>query len=156
MPMLKKKDVINDEVVALGAWCRAVIQFLSAHSPQDKKMYAQFDEAIDRGTAGGSLPGMRDAARLLSEMASELPPRVLDDLDKDLVSKFGKGLRSAASARVKRLQWILQHGRIENEQDHELLVGRVGEIFQDPQKQDELEAINALVAKYGGTAADST
>jgi hypothetical protein len=111
-------------------------------------MYAEFEQAIDRGVTVGSVPGMKDAARHLAEMARELPADLHHQLDQQLSSKFGKDLRSAATFRTKRVQWLLEHGIIENEDDHELLVSRVHEISQDPSKQAEVEAINALLARY--------
>src|SRR5712671_1627277 len=106
--MTEKRKVPTDDVATLGEWCRLVIEFLIAHSPnEDRPMYAPFEEVVQRGFAGTTVAGMKDAVRLLTEMARELPPQLQEQLDRLLISKVGKGLRSSAREQVTRVDRIL-------------------------------------------------
>jgi hypothetical protein len=46
------------------------------------------------------------------------------------------------------VQRVLEKGEIETEDDYRTLLGRADSIYADESKRDELERINAVLAKY--------
>jgi biotin-(acetyl-CoA carboxylase) ligase len=143
------RGIPDAQLIALAEWCRTVVRFLGAHSaPEKQAMYAQFEDGITQGLEGGSTKPIKVLARFLAEWAQMLPPDLNEQLDELLRSKGQTSLGSGAASRAKQVQRILERGVIESDDQYRLLLSRVEETFQDESKQDEVERINALLAKH--------
>jgi hypothetical protein len=149
LKQMMKRVSSDAELIALADWCRTIVRFLADHCPpEDQPMYAQFEESIARGVKGGSLEGMKDLARILTDMWRDLPPHLNRQLDDLLRIQLDRSPAALAANQANEVGRILEQGRIENDHQYSLLERHVDIIFQDRSKQQEIDEINALLATY--------
>jgi hypothetical protein len=139
-------EKVQKELEELHAWIRAIADYVKAVDPPPA--FVELERAIDATLQRGDLRGMKSIARFMTDMARAGSSEQVQQLDRQLRSKFGKGLREASAADLKRVENILQKGRVESEEDYHILMARVDEICSDASKKEEVEQINAILAQH--------
>ena len=145
--MRDKPGKAPEALETLAEWSRTIAEYLTANAaPDSAAAHMDLGEVIARTRQKRDLRGMRTIAKDLAEWARFLPPALANQLDGQLRTKFGKGLREARQADLKRVQKILSKGKIENDDEYRLLASRADEIHADASRRGELEQINVLLA----------
>ena len=89
----------------LAEWSRTIAEYLTSNAPpHSAAAHMELGEIIARTRQKRDLRGMRTIAKDLAEWARFLPPALANQLDGLLRAKFGKGLREARQADLKRVQ----------------------------------------------------
>jgi hypothetical protein len=146
--MGKRSRSESDEQLGFWAeWCRIILKVEEKTTPQSDAD-ALFGEAVSQAVADRNLRGLKMIARDLTEWAKRLPSEKRKQVDDLLRSKLGKGLAADARSESAKVQRVLEKGEIETEDDYRTLLGRADSIYADESKRDELERINAVLAKY--------
>ena len=137
----------SEDIETLAEWSRTIAEYLTSNAPpHSAAAHMDLGEIIARARQKRDLRGMRTIAKDLAEWARFLPPALANQLDGLLRAKFGKGLREARQADLKRVQKILSKGKIANGDEYRLLASRADEIHADASRRAELEQINDLLA----------
>lgn len=150
MPQEQPRDA-TEEMVQLYDWAVTIVRFIARVSKLPRELEWLYDrklKSIDQALEDRSLRALRDVAKDAAEGAADLSPRHQRQLEELLISKFGTGLRDARKDTLKQIERILQRGRIENEDEFEVLTARVDEIYADESKRTELDTINKLLMAF--------
>jgi hypothetical protein len=142
--MAMRTKATNDaDSEAMAKWCRTVLRFLADRGHLNEPMRVQLEGIVSDCATRRDVRGLRQVQRDFREMTRALSGDDRGRLD-GLLSGFSGPTTSQERGEIAA---ILARGEVENEDEYRLLMGRVDEIFQDPSKNDELEAINNLLAR---------
>jgi hypothetical protein len=129
----------SDEI---ARWCKTVLGYLAdtGHLPPAHHDYLR--KVVSSNQERRNTKGLRQIQRDFQEMIKGLRPDEIAKLDQ-LLASLGGPTSSEPREEVAR---ILKRGKIDTDDEYQLLMSRIDEIFQDPSKKDEVEAINKLLA----------
>jgi hypothetical protein len=110
------------------------------------------EKAVDAALGRSDLRGLKMVRRDLTEWVRGLSGGEVAKLDALLRAQFGEGLTDEAKAQRKEVQNIVRRGCIETDDEYRLLVSYLDEIYRDPSRKEEVEAINALLRDRDATS----
>jgi hypothetical protein len=128
----------------IARWCKTVVRFLADTGHLPTAVRDQLTSIVSAAEQARNAKGLRQAQRDLQEMIRVLRPEETAKLD-ELLASLGGPTSSEPRDEVAR---ILRRGTPVTEDEYRLLMSRVEEIFQDPSKKDEVDAINKLLAAF--------
>mgnify|MGYP001824142955 CR=1 FL=1 len=130
-------------------WCLTVIRFLIAAEPpseENERFLAQSEKTIIKAYNDGNLVGFKYAYNdYNSDAKALLNAEQFAELDLDLRSRLGTGLKGAERKRQKEIAHILKRGSVRDEDEYRLLLDHAEEIHADRSRGEELKAVNLLL-----------
>lgn len=135
-----------DELSFMRDWNWVIVDFLVKNENGDffKQLYQVISEAFDKK----NLRGMRMMYNDNNEMARGLSLNKLTELNHILREKFGFDLDKAHDKVLAKINLIVQRGYLDNDDEFRLLFSRVDEIYEDDNKEKEVEILENLMNKY--------
>jgi hypothetical protein len=142
-----------EELASLAEFCRTIVGFLAelerdhpnaATSAMSSRMLSIIDAAVARR----DLRGLKMVRSDMVEWGSSLSRDDVVKLDERLRSKLGRGLADEAETNRKRVEDVLKRGRIESDDEYDLLLKWMDEIHGDEKWKREVDAINELLAAH--------
>ncbi len=118
MKKITNQDKLN-ELEYLTNWCIEIMKFENTIEPDDD-MDVWINDLL-KAKKKGDLRGLREEYNDNFEMAQDLSTAQYKSLDKILRNKFGHGLYEADKKYIKRINKIVEKGKISNEEQYYLL-----------------------------------
>jgi hypothetical protein len=127
-------------------WCLTVIGFFREVNPEFDP-HRWYERDTENAYRLGNLRGFPDAVRHLLFMVSSATYEQKKVLDARLREKFGRGLKEEYEAEQKKLQRVLDRGRIAGEREYYLV--REQADWLDPESdRDLLAEVDRLVYEF--------
>lgn len=147
--MKKTNDL--PEMKYIKDWCITILEFMAMKSSGLKPFYeVTKDNLLKNYTKNNKniLKGFKEGYRDINEMAKNLPNDDYLELNKVLVSKFGKSLEDINKKEFSKLDKVIKRGEILNDNEYRLLEDRANEISQSTRQSPEIKTINELLMNY--------
>jgi hypothetical protein len=135
------------ELSALHARCTLMLDAFARAEP-DASGIAGLRATVDRVAASRSLSGMRAVLRELRGMQAGLPLGTQRELARDLAAHFGPDVVAERDAAL--VARVRARGRIRSEREYRVVCAYADAVAGDPDAQDELLALGALLDGYMG------
>ncbi len=146
------------ESLFIREWCLTIIDFV--YLPITKDLSALIEmrkEALgeemkkaylEKVTPSIYMKGLKEAFNDLNGTARDLPPKLLEELNKILRDKFGKDISTYSLSDMKQIVKITNRRKIVNEDEFRLINERVNELCEMDSESSELEVLNGLLSMY--------
>lgn len=82
------------------------------------------------------------------QVMRHMPLSVAFELKKLFKERLNVDFEAVDEARIKALKKILKKGKISSENEYELVLNRIDEIYADDSKSEEIEELNNLILIY--------
>ncbi len=135
------------ELEHIKEWCLTIIDFMTLHYGKSQ-VFKQYLDIIIDGYQNQNLSGLKYIYRDTNEWAKGISRTDLDELNKLLHDKFGESLVKKNNENLSEIKKVVKKGKISNEDEYRLLLSRVDEIYENKNKEKELEILNKLLADY--------
>ena len=128
-------------------WCEMIIHFmLSKAGPNNSlKEVLNLVKGIYHKK---NLAGLKSIKKDLGEWVKVLSRPDLFELNILLQNKFGENLDNDANKIIRVIEKIISRGKIINDEEYELIVKRVEEIYENENNKLEIETLNILLVNY--------
>lgn len=136
-----------EELSFMRDWIWEIVDFLVKSQNEGeffKLLYPPVTETFDKK----DLRGMKMMYNDINEMAGDLSPHQLNELNRILRAKFGFDLNKAHDKFLAKINRIVQRGYLKNDDEFRLLYSRVDEIYADDSKKEEVEILEKLMGDY--------
>ena len=127
-------------------WNMTVMEYFNSLEPEGYDWRADFEEPKMTKT---DLSSWQMAYNDTLEMVRDLPPSDYKQLDKILKEKLGKGLYEADTKNVKRIEKIVEKGKIRTEEQYYLLREYVERIWGMDGYKEMAVKIEAMLLAFG-------
>lgn len=145
--MRKLNEKQQEELDFIKKWSLFIIQKIEETSGKPGGL-AMFVGGINEAYEKQNLRGMRYVFKDINEWARGISPVFENNLNVLLKEKFGKGLNYFSGKNPRKIKQIRKRGKILNPDECRLVAERVGEIYADEAKNEELAALNSLLRGY--------
>lgn len=147
--MDRKKELSQKELEELSflkEWNLVIVDYFVKvkHETFLEQCYPIITEAFDNK----NLRGLRMAYSDNNDMARDLLPSDLNELNQILREKFGYDLDKVNDMNLAKIKLIIKRGHIKTDDEFRLLLNRVEEIYADDNMKDEVEVLNKLMGDY--------
>jgi hypothetical protein len=134
-----------DDPDAIARWCRTVLRALADRGQIKEPLLSQMLGVIERVVRSGDRMGLRSVRRDLDQVMRNLDP---DDRThvQAMLSQEGANVAGPDPDELGR---IMKRGLIKTDDEYQLVMRRIDEIFQDPEKQGELAELNEILLRSG-------
>lgn len=132
------------ELEKLKRECDLILDFFEKRSP----LVHWARVGIEKAYQARDLISMRVTRRDHDGWIRDLPPQERKHLETLLAEQLGSAIVDTVGAERKRLQEILNRGRIRNEDEYRSVLERVEEIFTDSAAADEVHVLNEMLAEF--------
>ncbi|PJJ80287.1 hypothetical protein [Mucilaginibacter auburnensis] len=143
----KLNEIQQKELSFIKDWCLTIIHFLLEKYGLDVVL-KMFEEVVVKSYNEQNLRGSRYLIKDINEFAKELPENDLNELNLLLNKTFGKDLLKDDDKIAKKIIQILKKGKITTEAQFRLVLGRVEQIYQNPDSLEEVERLNKLLSEF--------
>lgn len=75
-------------------------------------------------------------------------PDKLRELNMFLISECGDYIKELINSDAKLIKKVIKHDKINNDNEYQIILARVEEIYQDESKKEEVEKLNNLLVEY--------
>ena len=135
------------EISHIKEWCLAILNFMVSKNGETPGL-KMFTELVIDIYEKQNLKGLRYVKKDINEWANGLPQPDLEELNKLLKNNFKQDLQNQSNRDLAKITRIIKTGRIINEDEYRLLLSRVDEIYNDKNKQVEVQTLNKLLVGY--------
>ncbi|MFL5541491.1 MAG: hypothetical protein ACJ8J0_21065 [Longimicrobiaceae bacterium] len=135
----RELDELRELLLALCEFQRRVLD-----SPFADRMV----EGVEKAYRARSLPGLRMARNDMLSMLEGCTADQLRQLDALLRERTDTSVAELRARQLARIARIQERGRISNDEQYYLVREHVELIWDDPAKNEELTALQALLADY--------
>lgn len=142
-----------DDPGFISKWTIEILRFFGMNSPRGSSLYDDSIEAIKQAYERNNKRGLKMCFRDVNEMAFDLDPVNYAELNGILNAKFGIDLEYFNKKTKAKVKAIIKRGFIKNSDEYRLMLERTERIYDDPEKHEELDAINKLLIDYSDTHA---
>ena len=137
-----------EELTHIRDWCLTIVDFMIRKYGGQLIFTAMLKDVINNEYDAQNLRGMRCVYRDMNEGTGALSLREIEELNKILYAKFGEDLHTCSKRNLSKINKIIKRGRIANEDEFRLVLGRVDEIYADSTKEEEVEMLNVLLKEF--------
>ena len=144
---MKKTTLTANELLEfqnLENWCVEIIKYFDNLNPIDRSN-SLFDHWPKMSFNRSWLKGLRMAYNDTLEMVQDLTSVQYKELDQILKKKFKKGLFDADKKHIKRINKIVEKGKINSEEQYYLLREYFERIWDMPEHKLISEKINRMI-----------
>ena len=135
-----------EELLFLKEWnCTVIDYFIKKEADP---LFKQFHQVIIESFNKNNIKGLKTAYTDNNDMARDLPPSDLNELNQILREKFGYDLTKANDQNLAKIKRIVQKGHLKTDDEFRLLLNRVDDIYADDNMKDEVEILNKLMHDY--------
>lgn len=147
--MKNEKKNYLPEMEQIKKWNITVMEFLAKKNPSLKGFCELVKKKFDEYPVQNNkkmLQGYRESYKDINEMTKSIPVTDFNELDKELLSKFGKGLRDMDNDML--LVKIIERGRIISELEYVLVDEKVNTLCQTDSQSPDIEMFNDLLLDF--------
>ena len=143
---------LNAEYETLREWCLEIIRFLQTEFQEEGMFYFtnQITSLIENIDKKKSISKMRALYKEINILVGEemLTSSQMDSLNNILTKKFNHSINDEFDKETKKIEVIINRGKIINNKEFELVKRREEQIYADESQIEYAETLRRLMADY--------
>jgi hypothetical protein len=128
-----------------------IISFLHQEGQLTNRLAMRYRETLEQVKLRNDLRGMRIMRRDDNEAIRDLSPADQQRLKAILAKEVGTDLDAERRAELALIDQVVKRGQISTEEEYRLVLGRVEEIYDKPDADDEVKRLNELLRAFANS-----
>lgn len=133
----------QNELDLLKNWCLTIVNFL-IELDGESPIFSELKSVINKSYDVKNLKALRHCKKDINEWARGIPIQETSKLNILLLEKFGESLEVSK----RKIELILKKGKINSQEEYNILLNKVEDIYDKDGKENEIETLNKLLAQY--------
>jgi hypothetical protein len=125
-----------------------IIGFLHEAGQLTDRLATKYREILEQVKSRNDLRGLRIMRKDDNEAIRDLSPTEQQRLQAILAKEVGTDLDAERRAELALIGQVVKRGQIETEEEYRLVLGRVEEIYDKPDADDEVKRLNELLRAF--------